>query len=84
MGDSYYWNMHIYMSSMEFRNCAFWYYFDNIYFQNAPMISAVEAHAHLKEILLRQNIICIMETDAALGSLGLDLPEQANAAFKNN
>jgi len=81
-GDSYYWNMYMFNSPLIFRNCSFWYYFDKLYRSGLPTIESGEAHKRLKEILLRQNIICIMQTDPGLANLGSNFAEEAVAAFK--
>ena len=82
IGDSYYWNMQLFNSPLIFKNSLFWYYYDNIYSNDLPVILNKEAHARLKEFILKQNIICIMQTDAGLSNLGFAFPEQANAMFK--
>ena len=78
VGDSYFWQMQIWMTPLIFKDCSFWYYFIRIYSNHRPLIEGTDAHRQLKNILLQQNIICIMETDAALSDFGFGLPEEAN------
>lgn len=81
VGDSYFWQMQVWMTPLIFKDCSFWYYFVNIYSNHRPLVEQADAHRQLKDILLHQNIICIMETDAALGNFGLGFPEEANEKF---
>ena len=82
IGDSYYDNMQSYNSPLIFKNSWFWFYYVNIQRSGLPKIEDKEAHTRLKEIILRQNIICIIQTDGGLRDFGYTFIDQANEVFK--
>ncbi len=84
VGDSYYWMMQLYFTPLVFDNCSFWYYMGNLYSNRAAPVQSADASKQVKDIVLKQNVICIIQTDAGLAEPGLGFFDLANSKFKAN
>ncbi|MDB5282472.1 MAG: hypothetical protein JWO06_1547 [Bacteroidota bacterium] len=81
IGDSYYCKMYVDYTPLVFKQHDFWYYFSTMY---SPIRTDRKVdEVNLKEEILKHDIICLMYTDANLGTFGSGFIEKALQEFKS-